>query len=89
MPLHSAMLQVCAIAASLCLLNDSQMLLQAARAAPNGASIWCSKLHGPNTVILGDAAHGVTPALGQGCNAALESAVTLSEVLPWRVKSGH
>lgn len=54
--------------------------LQDARAVPNGASILCSKLHGPNTVILGDAAHGVTPALGQGCNSALESAVILSEV---------
>ncbi len=54
--------------------------LQEARASPNGASIRCSKLHGPSTVILGDAAHGVTPALGQGCNAALESAVILSEV---------
>ena len=52
---------------------------QDARAAPNGASILCSKLHGPNTVILGDAGHGVTPALGQGCNSALESAVILSE----------
>lgn len=53
---------------------------QEAKAAPNGASVRCSKLHGPRTVILGDAAHGVTPALGQGCNAALESATVLARV---------
>ena len=40
-------------------------LSQAATASPNGASIRCTKLHGPGVVILGDAAHGVTPALGQ------------------------
>jgi len=52
-----------------------------AKSTPNGASVKCSKLHGPSTVILGDAAHGVTPALGQGCNAALESAEVLAKVL--------
>ena len=33
----------------------------------------CSRLTGPAVLLVGDAGHGVTPSLGQGCNAALES----------------
>ena len=32
-------------------------------------------------VLIGDAAHGMTPSLGEGCNTALESAVRLVEVV--------
>ena len=45
-----------------------------------GAMVECSKLHGPCAVLIGDAAHGVTPSLGQGTNAALESALIFSKV---------
>ena len=45
-----------------------------------GATVRCSKLHGPSTVLLGDAAHGVTPQMGQGCNSALESAAIFCQV---------
>uniref|UniRef100_A0A7S0WXR5 FAD-binding domain-containing protein n=1 Tax=Chlamydomonas leiostraca TaxID=1034604 RepID=A0A7S0WXR5_9CHLO len=40
-----------------------------------------SQLHGPACVLVGDAGHSVTSALGQGCNAALESAQRLGAVL--------
>jgi len=32
-------------------------------------------------VLIGDAAHGMTPSLGEGCNTALESAVRLVEAV--------
>ena len=38
-----------------------------------GTTVQCSRLTGPAVVLIGDAGHGVTPSLGQGCNAALES----------------
>ena len=41
----------------------------------------CSQLHGPGTVLLGDAAHAVTPIGGQGCNSALEDCKVLGQVL--------
>jgi 2-polyprenyl-6-methoxyphenol hydroxylase-like FAD-dependent oxidoreductase len=36
-----------------------------------GDTFACSAYHAPRTVILGDAAHAVTPTLGQGCNSAV------------------
>ncbi|MDJ0714368.1 MAG: NAD(P)/FAD-dependent oxidoreductase [Prochloraceae cyanobacterium] len=42
----------------------------------------CSDLHGGDRVVLvGDAGHSVWAALGQGCNAALESCRVLAETL--------
>lgn len=38
-----------------------------------GSTVQCSHLVGPKVLLLGDAAHGVTARLGQGCNSALES----------------
>ena len=37
-----------------------------------GAWVRCSQLHGPRVVVVGDAAHAVSPSMGQGCNSALE-----------------
>lgn len=34
-----------------------------------GSTVKCSHLVGPSVVLIGDAAHGVTPNLGQGCAA--------------------
>ncbi|KAK9820281.1 hypothetical protein WJX72_008573 [[Myrmecia] bisecta] len=45
------------------------------------ASVRCSQLHGPATVLIGDAGHGVTPAMGQGAVSALESTVVFAQVL--------
>jgi len=43
--------------------------------------VWCSKLTGPGVLLLGDAAHAVTPVGGQGANAALEDCLFLDGVL--------
>lgn len=48
----------------------------------NGGTLTrCSKLHSRRAVLVGDAAHSVYPALGQGANAALEGAAVLARVL--------
>ncbi|GBF90974.1 hypothetical protein Rsub_03829 [Raphidocelis subcapitata] len=56
---------------------------QAASRAPSSFSklIACSALHGPRAVLVGDAGHAMTSALGQGCNTALESASVLASQL--------
>ncbi len=48
---------------------------------PAGKRVKCSQLHGPNAVLLGDAAHAVTPVFGQGANSALESCKVLGDAL--------
>lgn len=46
----------------------------------------CSRWHRGNVVLVGDAAHGTSPQLGQGANLALGDAVALTEALgPGRV----
>lgn len=58
-----------------------------ARPRRSAAILQCSQFYGPRTVLLGDAAHGVTGALGpvgltgQGASAAIESVRTLALVL--------
>ena len=57
-------------------------VLRVQRAKPSlmGATVRCSTIIGPRTILLGDAAHGVQPNMGQGANSALESAHVFSEV---------
>lgn len=48
---------------------------------PEPDSIKCSQLHGPRTVLIGDAAHCSAPVLGQGANSALEDVSVLVDTL--------
>ncbi|KAK9812176.1 hypothetical protein WJX73_002086 [Symbiochloris irregularis] len=53
-----------------------------APAADSGKRVQCSALHEDSGIILlGDAAHAVTPVGGQGCNSALEDCEVLEQVL--------
>ena len=54
--------------------------MQGVRANRVGATVRCSTVRAPGVVIIGDAAHGVRPTMGQGCNSAMQSAFLLSEV---------
>jgi 2-polyprenyl-6-methoxyphenol hydroxylase-like FAD-dependent oxidoreductase len=47
----------------------------------SGKRVKCSRLDGPRVLLLGDAAHAVTPVFGQGANSALESCKVLGQVL--------
>ncbi|KAL3130784.1 hypothetical protein ABBQ38_000126 [Trebouxia sp. C0009 RCD-2024] len=49
--------------------------------SPQGRRVWCSRLTGPRVVLVGDAAHAVTPVGGQGANAALEDTLFLNDIL--------
>lgn len=45
-------------------------------------SVRCSRYHqGNQALVIGDAAHAVSPSLGQGCNSALEDVVVFDRLL--------
>mmetsp|Transcript_4575 Transcript_4575/g.11086 ORF Transcript_4575/g.11086 Transcript_4575/m.11086 type:complete len:546 (-) Transcript_4575:53-1690(-) len=46
-----------------------------------GTMVKCSTLSSGRVVLIGDAGHSMFPALGQGCNSAIESAAALKESL--------
>ena len=50
-------------------------------ASSAGKRIRCSQLGAPGILLLGDAAHAVTPVFGQGANSGLESGRVLGEAL--------
>ena len=45
------------------------------------STIKCSQLHGPRTVLIGDAAHSTAIVLGEGANSALEDVSVLVATL--------
>eukprot|EP00892_Ulva_mutabilis_P008911 jgi/Ulvmu1/6392/UM003_0020.1 len=45
------------------------------------STIKCSQLHGPSTVLIGDAAHSTAIVLGEGANSALEDVSVLVATL--------
>mmetsp|Transcript_13708 Transcript_13708/g.29448 ORF Transcript_13708/g.29448 Transcript_13708/m.29448 type:complete len:647 (+) Transcript_13708:128-2068(+) len=61
--------------------QDLAHQLYAAPWSQGGAWVRCSQLHGPRVILLGDAAHAVSPSLGQGCNASLEDVTVLQQLL--------
>uniref|UniRef100_A0ACD5GSR8 FAD-dependent oxidoreductase n=1 Tax=Desertifilum tharense IPPAS B-1220 TaxID=1781255 RepID=A0ACD5GSR8_9CYAN len=59
---------------------DAEAFVQ--RPVSEVVSVRCNRYHQGNRVLLiGDAAHAVSPSLGQGCNAALEDVVVFGELL--------
>jgi kynurenine 3-monooxygenase len=63
--------------------DRQELALQLAEGTPanGGLCVWCSSMGSPtaSTVLVGDSAHGMWPSLGQGANAALESAAIFCE----------
>jgi kynurenine 3-monooxygenase len=45
-------------------------------------TVWCDRFHeGDSILLMGDVAHAVTPAMGQGCNASLEDVLVFEQLL--------
>lgn len=60
--------------------EEAQALLQ--RPTARLLSVKCEQFHyGDRTLIIGDAAHAVSPSIGQGCNSALEDVSIFNHLL--------
>ncbi|KAH9332033.1 hypothetical protein KI387_004141, partial [Taxus chinensis] len=46
-----------------------------------GGAVMLSQFHHKNIVLIGDAAHGMFPTYGTGCNAALEDCLIMDNIL--------
>ena len=64
------------------MLPESEAERFLARSSSRILTIRCNRYHhGESVLIIGDAAHSVSPSIGQGCNAALEDVAILDELL--------
>ncbi|MEB3178166.1 MAG: NAD(P)/FAD-dependent oxidoreductase [Nostocaceae cyanobacterium] len=61
-------------------LQEAESLLK--RPVARVLTVRCDRFHeGDSVLLIGDAAHAVSPSIGQGCNSSLEDVLTLGELL--------
>ncbi|NER32082.1 MAG: FAD-dependent monooxygenase, partial [Symploca sp. SIO1C4] len=61
-------------------LEEAQMLLK--RPVARVLTVRCERFHeGDSVLLIGDAAHAVSPSIGQGCNSSLEDVLILRQLL--------
>lgn len=64
------------------LLNEAEAAALLQRPVARLLSVKCDRFHqGDRILILGDAAHAVSPSIGQGCNSALEDVWLVNQLL--------
>ncbi|MBD2169370.1 FAD-dependent monooxygenase [Calothrix membranacea FACHB-236] len=64
------------------LISESEAEALLKRPISQVITIRCNRYHyGDSVMLIGDAAHAVTPALGQGCNSALEDVFVFDNLL--------
>lgn len=64
------------------LLSDVEVEALLQRPIARLLTVKCDRFHhGDRVLILGDAAHAVSPSIGQGCNSALQDAGLVNELL--------
>ncbi len=64
------------------LLSETEAAALLHRPVARLLSVKCDRFHGGDRIlILGDAAHAVSPSIGQGCNAALEDVWWINQLL--------